>query len=66
MKVFTCDSDSSLTRDVPTSTPKLKFYNEKDKPCTSFEILKEDLQKLVEKVYMHVKNWWLMNINAKF
>ncbi|KAH6801617.1 dicer-like 2 [Perilla frutescens var. frutescens] len=48
-KVFTCDSDNVLTQYISFSTPKLKLYDDKDKPCMTFETLQEDLQKLAHK-----------------
>ncbi|XP_047956209.1 endoribonuclease Dicer homolog 2 isoform X1 [Salvia hispanica] len=59
-KVFTCESDAILNRYLPFSTPKLKFYNKKNNPCTSFETVKEDLQKLAEK---HISSLSKLNVS---
>ncbi|KAL9165554.1 hypothetical protein ABFS82_06G177900 [Erythranthe guttata] len=48
-KVFTCDSDSVLTRYIPFSTPKLKTYTHVDIPDTTYKSLEENLQQLLEK-----------------
>ncbi|XP_049381530.1 endoribonuclease Dicer homolog 2-like [Solanum stenotomum] len=48
-KVYTCSSESVLAEYIPFSNPKLKIYEHVDIPCTLFNTLAQDLERLREK-----------------
>ncbi|KAH0777655.1 hypothetical protein KY290_009066 [Solanum tuberosum] len=48
-KVYTCSSESVLAEYIPFSNPKLKIYEHVDIPCTLFNTLAQDLERLKEK-----------------
>ncbi|KAL3355452.1 hypothetical protein AABB24_019498 [Solanum stoloniferum] len=48
-KVYTCSSESVLAEYIPFSNPKLKIYEHADIPCTLFNTLAQDLERLKEK-----------------
>ncbi|KAK4707858.1 hypothetical protein R3W88_028783 [Solanum pinnatisectum] len=48
-KVYTCSSESVLAEYIPFSNPKLKIYEHMDIPCTLFNTLAQDLERLKEK-----------------
>ena len=50
MKVYTCSSESVLAEYIPFSNPKLKIYEHEDIPCSLFNTLAHDLERLKEKV----------------
>ncbi|KAL0452252.1 UNVERIFIED_CONTAM: Endoribonuclease Dicer2 [Sesamum latifolium] len=55
-KVFTCHSDSVLTRYIPFSTPKVKIYSDMDVPHVTSECLTDDLINLRKKSWVLVSN----------
>lgn len=50
LKVYTCASESVLAEFIPISTPKFKFYRDREIPYSCFEHLAEQLRILKEKV----------------
>jgi len=50
MKVYTCVSEAVITEFIPTSTPKLKFYNDNGIQVVLFEEIASKLKMLKEQV----------------
>ena len=50
MKVYTCASEAVITQFIPTSTPKLKFYNDNGIQFVLFEEIASKLKMLKEQV----------------
>lgn len=50
MKVYTCASEAVITEFIPTSTPKLKFYDENGIQFVLFEEIASKLKMLKDQV----------------